>query len=65
MLGLQTQKGRCLVSRQEEILRVLAPGLRTVLRSLSFRWDEVDEIRLRVGQPLAVTLCGRSEFVRY
>lgn len=51
------------MGRQEEILRVLAPGLRTALRSMSSFWDEVEEIRLRVGQPLAVTLYGRSVFV--
>jgi len=49
--------------RQEEILRVMAPGLRTVLRSLSSNWKDVEEIRLRVGQPLSLTLCGRAVFV--
>jgi len=51
------------MGRQEEILRVLAPGLRTALRPLESQWDDVEEIRLRVGQPLAVTLHGRSVFV--
>ncbi len=51
------------MNRQEEILRVLAPGLRAALRPLSSLWDGVEEIRLRVGQPLAVTFCGRSVFV--
>ena len=51
------------MGRQEEILRVMAPGLRTALRTMSSCWDEVEEIRLRAGQPLAVTQCGTSVFV--
>ena len=51
------------MGRQEEILRVLAPGLRMALRLLESQWDDIEEIRLRVGQPLAVTLQGRSVFV--
>ena len=48
------------MTKQEEILRVLAPGLRSVLRPLCSQWEDVEEIRLRVGQPLAVTMHGRS-----
>lgn len=51
------------MNRQEEILRVLAPGLRTVLRPLASQWDKIEEIRLRTGQPLTVKTGGRSVFV--
>lgn len=51
------------MSRQEEILRVLAPGLRAILRPLSSQWESVEEIRLRIGQPLILTIGGRSVFV--
>lgn len=51
------------MERKEEILRVLAPRLRLALQSLAFSWDQVEEIRLRVGQPLTVTLRGRSVFL--
>lgn len=51
------------MNRKEEILRVLSPRLRAMLDPLSSQWDAVEEIRLRMGQPLAVTLEGRSVFV--
>ena len=51
------------MSRQEEILRVLAPGLRAILKPLSPQWEGVEEIRLRIDQPLTLTMGGRSVFV--
>ena len=51
------------MTKKEEILRVLAPSLRGALQHFSADLDGVEEIRLRVGQPLAVALYGRSVFV--
>ena len=51
------------MTKKEEILRVLAVTLRPILRDFSADLDDLEEIRLRTGQPLAVTQGGRSLFL--
>lgn len=51
------------MSRREEILHCLAGTLREILQKARFPWDGLQEIRLRVHGPLAVTLSGENRFM--
>ena len=51
------------MSREEEVTRILAVGLRRVLGRLSVDFDRLEEIRLRVGQPFMVVCGGNKNFV--
>ncbi len=51
------------MTKKEEILRVLAAGLRPIWGTWPADLGSLEEIRLRIGQPLAVTWASRSLFV--
>lgn len=51
------------MASQEEIRRILAVSLRPILERLQPEWDQLEEIRLRVNEPLAVKRKGEVCFV--
>ena len=51
------------MEHREEILRILAFSLQAPMRALFEKRNDVEEIRLRAGQPLAVTVAGQNRFV--
>ena len=51
------------MSREEEVTRILAVGLRQILEKSAIDFAGMEEIRLRVDQPFMVVCGGKKNFV--
>ena len=50
------------MEKKDELLRIFAGPIREMLGRAALNWDNVQEIRLRVGRPVFV-VCGGEEYV--
>lgn len=64
IIKLKTGKDeRGMEGYQEEISRCLAGSIRKIISRGNFSWETLQEIRLRVQQPLSVVAAGKNSFV--
>ncbi len=51
------------MDKKEELMKIFAMSVRSIIDRMSFEMEELQEIRLRAGQPLACILQGREYFI--